>query len=138
MVKQLFVPCQWKRTSRVKLISWGNCVFTCHSRWPWHAASNYPQSTLCKNTQEFRLNTRAYLISFLVFVYLFRAITEILMVWISLFIASKLSQWGSKSINNIIQTIECENKEKHEDAPRIMFSGYLLDLLVTVTRLSKQ
>ena len=34
---------------------------------------------------------------------------------------------------NVIQTIECENKEKHEDAPRIIFSEYLLDLSVTVT-----
>lgn len=48
----------------------------CHCRWPWHAASNYPQSTLYKNTQEFRLNTRAYLVSFLFFLYLFRTITE--------------------------------------------------------------
>ena len=75
-MKQLFLPCQWKRTSRVKLISLEDCVFTCHCRWPWHAASNYPQSTLYKNTQEFRLNTRAYLVSFLFFLYLFRTITE--------------------------------------------------------------
>jgi hypothetical protein len=38
-----------------------------------------------------------------------------------------------KAFKNTIQTIQCENKEKYEDAPRIIFSEYLLDLSVTVT-----
>jgi hypothetical protein len=40
---------------------------------------------------------------------------------------------STKAFKNTIQTIQCENKEKYEDAPRIIFSEYLLDLSVTVT-----